>query len=224
MIGVIIQARMGSSRLPGKILKQIGNKKLLDHIFYRLKFLEYPVTTILATTMSVRDDIVAEYCALNGIHCFRGSENNVLERYYLCAKQYEFQHVIRLTADNPFIDVEEIVRLINLHLRSQADYSHSFTALPVGVGSEIFSFAALKRCYLLGKEPHHVEHVNEYILDHPDEFKIALLNVDKSKNRPDIRLTIDTPEDYKKACYIAEHGGSQLMTTEEAIRLCLQYV
>jgi spore coat polysaccharide biosynthesis protein SpsF len=197
-IGMIIQARMGSSRLPGKILKPVGNRTLLEHIFFRLAFLKHPVKTILATSISSKDDIVEEYCKDNNVTCFRGSEENVLERYYLCAQKYDFKHIIRLTADNPFYDIEEIDNLIDLHLASGADYSHSFAYLPHGTGAEIFTFDALERSYRNGHKPNHIEHVNEYITDNPELFKIEVLSVPKEKNRPDIRLTVDTQEDYVK--------------------------
>jgi spore coat polysaccharide biosynthesis protein SpsF len=224
MIGIVIQARMGSSRLPGKILMRIGQKTLLEHIFFRLAFLKHQAQIVLATSSSEKDNIVEDFCRLNGIPCFRGSEFNVLERYYFCAKRYQFHHIIRLTADNPFTDIEELDCLIDLYLQEKADYSHSFHVLPVGTGAEIFFFKALEDSFRKGKEPHHLEHVNEYILEHPQEFRIAALEeVPSKKRRPDIRLTIDTKEDYLQACYIVEHSEQEYITTEEAIRLCLEY-
>jgi len=166
---------MGSNRLPCKVLKKIGNKTLLEHIFYRLSFLKTPVKIILATSTNPENNIIEEFCDINNISCFRGSENNVLERYYLCSKKYEFSHIIRLTADNPFVDIEELDNLIKFHLETKSDYSHSFESLPKGVGAEIFTFEALEKSFFEGKEPHHIEHVNEYILENPGLFKIATL-------------------------------------------------
>lgn len=223
MIGIIIQARMGSSRLPGKILMRLGQKTLLEHIFFRLSFLKHPVRTVLATSTSIKDNIVECFCLSNDIRCFRGSELNVLERYYLCAKENQFDYIIRLTADNPFTDIDELDRLIDLHFQEKADYSNSIESLPVGVGAEIFTFDALQDSYLNGKEPHHIEHVDEYILENPQKFKIVKLVIPASKCRPDIRLTVDTREDYLKACYIIEHSEREYITTEEAIRFCSEY-
>lgn len=222
-IGIILQARMCSSRLPGKILKKIGEKILLEHIFYRLSFLKSKAKLVLATSNSEPDNLVEELCKNQNIDCFRGSEINVLERYYLCAKEYGFLHIVRMTGDNPFPDIEEIDNLINFHLESKSDYTNSFSALPVGVGAEIFSFSALEKSYYYGKEPNHLEHVNEYITDNPELFDISFLTVPNSKNRPDIRLTVDTNEDYQKACYIVSQAKNDFITTEEAISLCLQY-
>ena len=222
-MGMILQARMGSSRLPGKILKIIGDKTLLGHIFYRVSFLKHPVKLVLATSNKPGDNIVEEFCQKNGVECFRGSENHVLERYYLCSKKYGFDNIIRITGDNPFPDIEEIDRLIDLHIISGADYSQSSMSLPVGTGAEIFTFNALEKSYLEGKKQNHIEHVNEYIQENPEIFKISLLAVPDVKNRPDIRLTIDTEEDYNRACFIVNNSKNEYITTEEAISLCSQF-
>lgn len=223
-MGIIIQARMGSTRLPGKIMKKIGNKTLLDHIFFRLTKLRHSAHVVLATTTLPKDNIVEALCRERGISCFRGSEQNVLERYYLCAQQFGFAHIVRMTGDNIFPDMAELDRLIDLHLETQSDFSNSFEVLPLGVGLEIFSFSALKTSHAEGKEPHHLEHVDEYILEHPEIFKTSLLQVPAAKNHPEISLTIDTKADYLKACHIVAHCRNEYITTEEAISLCLQYV
>jgi spore coat polysaccharide biosynthesis protein SpsF len=178
-IGIIIQARMGSSRLPGKILKKIGNKLLLEHILDRLLSLSHPCRIVIATSNLAQDDAVEAFCQNQKVDCFRGSEQNVLERYYLCAKEYGFGHIMRITGDNPFYDVEELDKLISLHIESKADYSHSFKVLPIGVGAEIFTFEALETSYQKGHEAHHLEHVNEYISDNPNKFNISELTAIK---------------------------------------------
>jgi len=224
LIGVIIQARMGSTRLPAKVLKNIGNKNLLEHILFRLSKLKYNVKVVIATSDLAKDDMVENFCKEKDIKCFRGSEQNVLERYYLCAQENNFEHIIRLTGDNPFVDIEELDNLIKLHITSKADYSRSFVSLPKGVGTEIFTFEALEKSYKYGDKENHKEHVNEYIEENEDRFKIVDLEVKGEKNRPDISLTVDTEEDYKKACFIMQNAKSAYITTQEAIELCLQYV
>lgn len=224
MIGIIIQARMGSSRLPGKIMKNIGDKSLLEHIFYRLSFLKHNVKIVLATSTSSKDDAVEEFCLENNINLYRGSEENVLQRYYLCSKQYGFSQIVRLTADNPFVDVEELDNLIDLHINSKSDFTNSFESLPVGVGSEIFTFDALEKSYLYGKKLHHIEHVDEYMIENPHTFKTTTLDVPSTKKFPNVRLTVDTLDDYKKACFIVERSKNEFINTEEAVQLCLEYV
>lgn len=223
-VGVIIQARMGSSRLPGKVLMPIAGKPLLDHVLGRLSQLVYPAVVVLATTDGKKDDVVAEHCRSLGIPIFRGSEEDVLDRYWRCAQTHRFDHVVRLTADNPFTDIEELDRLIGEHLEHGNDYTHSFGIMPLGVGAEIFTFEALDRSFRDGLAPNHREHVNEYIQENPTLFRIGALLVAPEKRAPDMRLTVDTENDYRRACAIATHGQGRWVKTEEAIRICLHSV
>jgi len=221
--GIILQARMGSTRLPGKVLKYIGPKTLLDHIIFRLSYLRHTAKVVIATSNHPRDDILELYSRSRSVSFWRGSEQDVLERYYLCAKQHGFNHIVRLTGDNPFVDIEEIDHLIDLHLERHSEYTHSFDSLPVGCGAEIFSFKALERSYFCGKKPNHREHVNEYIQENPELFRIASLRVPSKKNRHDLRLTVDTEDDYKKACFIVNHSQSEYIATETAIEQYLKF-
>src|SRR3954468_5722928 len=107
---------MGSSRLPGKVLRPINGTPLLGRILDRLNHLRHSATVVVATTVEARDDAIVRYCEQREAKVFRGSESNVLDRYHQCAVVYGFEQVIRLTADNPFVDVEELDRLIDLHL------------------------------------------------------------------------------------------------------------
>lgn len=218
-IGIIVQARMGSERLPGKVLMEIGSKTLLKHIFDRLSLLKHKAACVLAIPDLREDDVLAAWGQKNKIKCFRGSESDVLERYYLCAQQFRFNQIVRLTGDNPFYDIEELDRLIDLHLDSEADYSNSFESLPVGVGAEIFTFKALVKAHQEGRQPHHREHVNEYMLENPDLFKTKVLAVDDHKRFPKVRLTVDTNDDYQVAGYVAKRATKHPVTTPDAIRL-----
>lgn len=224
MLGIIIQARMGSNRLPGKVLKMIGDKTLLEHIFFRVARLENTAKVVVATSKEEPDDQIEELCKKNQVACFRGSELNVLERYYFCATQYGFDEIVRLTADNPFVDIEELDNLIDFFRLNKAEYAHSFNNLPYGVGTEIFTYRALEKDFQESTMPHHYEHVNEYIWENPDKFKIVLLPIEGEKNRPDIRLTVDTQQDYERACYIVAHSKEKYITTQEAIELALRYI
>lgn len=222
-VGIIIQARMGSTRLPGKTMKPIAGKSLLDHVLGRLSLLYYPVKVVVATSELLQDDPIVSHCQTIGITVFRGSETDVLDRYYQCAHENRFEHVVRLTADNPFTDVEELRRLIEQHIASHNDYTHSFGTMPIGVGAEIFTFLALKKSMEEGQAPNHREHVNEYIQEHPEIFKIGVLNVPTAKQCPDLRLTVDTEHDYQRACAIAGIAPNCWVGTEDAIRLCSHF-
>ncbi|MGO9173605.1 MAG: cytidylyltransferase domain-containing protein [Rhodomicrobium sp.] len=222
-LGIVIQARMGSSRLPGKVLRPIAGRPLLAHVRGRLEALQHEAQSVVATSVLERDNAVADWCESAGVLCFRGSEDDVLDRYLRCAQHFGFTQVVRLTADNPFTDIVELDRLIDYHLEGGFDYTHAFGMMPLGVGAEIFTFHALQLSHEHGHQPHHREHVNEYITDYPELFRIGVLDVPESKRRPDLRLTVDTEQDWRRARAIAGQTPDRWIGTEEAIALCSRF-
>lgn len=204
---------MGSSRLPGKVLKPFFHTTLLGWILDRLAALPWSVVT--ATSHDIRDDPIERFCKLRGALCFRGDEIDVLDRYYRCAKFFGFDHVVRLTGDNPFPDISILRKLIKLHISKMADYTYSFGVLPIGVGAEIFSLEALERSWLEGCEVHHREHVNEFILENEQMFRVETLHIPTKLHCPNLKLTIDTPADYERVLnYFAAPPGIQVGTRE----------
>jgi len=222
-LGLVLQARMGSTRLPGKVLKPIAGRTLLEHVFERAAAVRRPCKLVVATSTLRQDDAVEALCRKAGVGCFRGDESDVLARYLGCAESLGLDPVVRLTGDNPFTDVEELERLIDLRSGSGCDFAHSFKGLPIGVGAEIFTLAALRASAKEGLEPHHREHVDEFLLEHPERFRTLELETPSDKRRPAVRLTVDTDEDYRRACYVAERAAGRLATTLEAIRLAEDY-
>jgi spore coat polysaccharide biosynthesis protein SpsF len=218
-IGVVVQARMGSSRLPGKIFKPLGRWPLLEHISRRCATLTVPATLVIATSQHAENDVVEAWCSQQGVACYRGSEENVLERYVLCAEAYDFAHVVRLTGDNPFPDMEELAKLIRFHVKTHLDFSHSINVLPQGAGAEVFTRDALFSSLSKASAPHHFEHADEYILENIHRFKTGSLPPVPSKNVPDLRLTIDTEADYRLCAWLVSQAG-EMLTTEEAVSLC----
>jgi spore coat polysaccharide biosynthesis protein SpsF len=210
---------MGSTRLPGKVLKPIAGKALLDHPLGRLEGLGRDAQVVVATSLRAPDDLIAAHC-LGRVSCFRGSELDVLDRYFRCAEEYGFDQVVRLTADNPFTDIVELGRLIDFHIHGGYDYSHAFGIMPLGVGAEIFTMEALAISQREGLAPNHREHVNEFIQENPRRFRIGVLAVPLAKRAPQLRLTVDTPEDYGRACRLAELVAPGWQTTEGAIAAC----
>lgn len=211
---------MGSTRLPGKVLADIAGRPLLAHVIGRLQAARHPMPVVVATSDHARDDEIAQYARMHGLACFRGSERDVLSRYRECARAFEFEHVVRLTADNPFTDVQELERLVALHLSERFDFTDSLDVLPVGVGAEVFTREALESSWEKGLLPHHREHPDEYILEHRSAFRTGKLTVPASKCRPEVRLTVDTPADLVRAREIASRAQGTWVTTEEAIALC----
>jgi spore coat polysaccharide biosynthesis protein SpsF len=211
---------MGSTRLPGKVLRPVGHLPLLGHVIGRLATLSHPWSVVVATPRGERDDVITQWCEQAGVATFRGSEHNVLDRYVQCARAFGFDHVVRLTADNPFTDIPELQQLVQDHLAGGFDYSHSFGMMPLGVGAEIFTRAALELSHIEGVEPHHREHVNEYIQEHPDRFRIGVLAVPVDKRAPNLRLTVDSEEDWRRADALACQAPDRWLGTQEAITLC----
>lgn len=220
-IGMVLQARMGSTRLPGKVLMPFGGTTLLAWIVARLRDMPWPL--VVATSDQRQDDAIALHCDRLGIRHFRGSEHDVLDRYYQCAVTCGFSHVIRLTGDNPCPDTEALRQLADLHMASAADYTHSFGELPVGVGAEIIGFTALQDSWREGLEAHHREHVNEFIIEQPTRFRISKLEVGAEKRAPALRLTIDTAEDYRRISGCLRDESDVHIGTEALIKRCSSF-
>lgn len=136
----LIQARMGSTRFPGKILKKIQGKPMIEYIIERVKLSSKITNTVLATTTSPQDDVVVEYATNKKINFFRGSEDDVLDRYYCAAKQFGGEIIIRISGDNPLIDAEIIDKVINLHLESNSDYTANDLKKTFPLGSDVEVF------------------------------------------------------------------------------------
>ncbi len=222
MTGIMLQARMGSTRLPGKVMKNICGRTMLEHILTRLKLATEADVLIVATTTKDMDDCICELALSQGVFCYRGDEADVLDRYYQAAVHFGLRHIVRATADNPLVDPEEIDRLIRLHKDTSADYTHAFGQLPLGVGTECFTMEALERSWMEGVEPNHREHVNEYIQERPRMFHIEELEIPEKKRAPLLRLTVDTVEDMQRVGSIYEslYVAGCWISTEEAIRAC----
>lgn len=220
-VGIVLQARMGSNRLPGKVLMPLGGTTLLGWIIQRLQNLPWPL--VIATSDQVQDNAIIHQCEQMNVQYFRGSEQDVLDRYYRCALAYGLSHVARLTGDNPCPDTEVLQQLVALHLASAADYTHSFGELPVGVGAEIFKFEALQDSWRDGHADHHREHVNEFIIEHPTRFRIVKLGVAPAKHAPNLCLTIDTQEDYQRIAGCLNGGVDVHVSTEVLIKRCSSF-
>ncbi|MEB3238269.1 MAG: glycosyltransferase family protein [Candidatus Sericytochromatia bacterium] len=221
-VGVVLQARMGSSRLPGKVLAPIAGRPMLLHILDRLRAASTPDRIIVATSVTPADDVVAGLVADYGVACYRGDAADVLDRYWQATLVHDLALIVRATADNPLVDPVELDRLVALHGATDADYCHAFGRLPLGVGVESFSRAALARSWREGRAPNHREHVNEYIQERPDIFDIRALDVPEAKVAPHLRLTVDTPEDLERArrVYDRLHRPGTQIRTEEVIAFC----
>lgn len=195
IIGAIIQARMGSTRLPEKILRKLNNKTVLEHIYNRVKASAVD-KVVIATTNNRSDDIVEEFCKKKSYLYYRGSEDDVLERFYFTAKQFGIDIIVRVTADDPLKDTEVVNKAISIMLNNNYDYVSNTIepTYPEGIDIEVFSFKALERAYNEAKLKSEHEHVTPYIWKNNDKFKIY--NMKNDIDLSGLRWTMDTEDDY----------------------------
>jgi spore coat polysaccharide biosynthesis protein SpsF len=210
----IIQGRMSSSRLPGKILADIAGQPMLQRVFMRTSRAASVTETIFATTTDSSDDTVAEYCEFSGIPFRRGSQFDVLDRYYQAARNTKAHVIVRITADCPVIDPDLINDAVNTLLEGEYDFVCNrlpppyHRTYPIGLDVEACTFDVLEKAWQEAKEPQHREHAMPYLYEgvefsavsrqlsdgiSPRGFRIALLN--HITDFGDYRWTVDTPED-----------------------------
>ena len=195
-IDAYIQARMGSTRLPGKVLKKVLNKPLLEFLVERLSQCEEIDEIIILTTNQPADDCIASFCEERSIALFRGSENDVLQRYYQAALERKSDAIVRITADCPLIDPEIVDQVIHLFLNEdpkELNYVSNTLerTFPRGLDVEVFSFQALQEAYQNAIAPAEREHVTLYMYRNPACF--CLKNLAHSPSLSHHRWTVDTP-------------------------------
>jgi len=218
----IVQARMASTRLPSKVLMPMIDKPILEQIINRICQVDKINEIVVATTENKLDDLIEGFCRDKGIACFRGSEENVLERFYLCAKQYGAQVIVRITADDPLKDPGVITKAIELYQGGDYDYVSNTIepTYPEGIDVEVFSFSALEKSYHEASVPSEIEHVTPYIYKHPSQFK--LYNFKNKVNLSAMCWTVDKPEDYffvKKIYERLYRKPNEIFSMEEVCEL-----
>lgn len=215
---VIIQARMGSTRLPGKVLLPLGSTVVLDYVVSRCRQIDKVDEVIVATSTLEQDDKIVQWCEANGVTVFRGSEDDVLARYYECAKPYLPDYVIRVTGDCPFVDVELANKVIAKMVQQPSDIVLFSGILPNGLVVEMVSFTALEYIYIHGHEPRHREHVTYYAYEYLPDFTSVMLEIPEGLRHPELRLTLDTSEDYELCMAISNHfGGDKLVSAARVV-------
>jgi spore coat polysaccharide biosynthesis protein SpsF len=192
----IIQARMSSTRFPGKVLKKLQEKPLLQWMIERIKQSTLIDTIIIATSTSSDDNPIAEWCDINNQICYRGDLDNVLSRFYHAAKKFNAQTIVRLTADCPLIDAKIIDKHISFYYENKYDYVSNgpIMTYPDGMGVEVFSYRALEKTYQEATIASEKEHVTAYIYKHPEMF--TLFNLKYKQDYSWIRITVDYPDDF----------------------------
>ena len=197
MIGCIIQTRMGSSRLPGKVMMRLDEKStVLEYVINQLSFCKLIDQKIIATTNLEQDNIIEKHAKELGLECFRGNSENVLERYYECAKKYKLDNILRITSDCPLIDPEITDRVIETYLTKKYDYVSNTLprTFPIGLDVEVFSFDVLERTWKSATLASEKEHVTPYIRNKKENFRLH--NMKNFKKMDHLRWTLDRIEDF----------------------------
>ncbi|MFY2158380.1 cytidylyltransferase domain-containing protein [Cytobacillus firmus] len=198
-IAAIIQARMGSTRLSGKVMKDIKGRSVLSHVIERVRQSDLIEDIIIATTVLARDNVIENEAKIYGAKVFRGSEEDVLSRYYLAAKENNIDIIVRITSDCPVIDSNVIDEIINYYLKENYDIvtnagsDISQRTFPRGLDTEVFSFQVLEEAFNNGREKYHREHVTPYIYERSNKIHYFKNDVNYSNHR----WTLDTEEDFE---------------------------
>ncbi len=222
MILAILQARMSSSRLPGKVLKLILGKPMLGLQIERVLRARLIDRLIVATSTDAADESIERLCQDLGVECFRGSLDNVLDRFLHAAKQYTPGTVVRLTGDCPLTDPEVIDRTVQYFLDHDFDYVTNGGAgptFPDGLDVEVFTFSSLRTAWENAGLPSEKEHVTPYISKHPEDFKLGVF-----KGHPDrshLRWTVDEPRDFEFVARVYEelYPGNPEFNTQDILEL-----
>lgn len=225
--GAVIQARTTSTRLPGKVLKELpfaSGITVLEQVIRRVKKSKRISQIIVATTEEPIDEAILAIAKKAGVTYFRGSKEDVLSRYYLAARENNLQAVVRVTSDCPCVDHNILDMLIDVHSAAGADYTtnSSTETFPHGSDAEIISFSALEKAHKEANLAFEREHVCPYIYrTHPEMFKIKLIEAQGKLRRHEIRITLDTPEDYALLCCVFDelYRKNEFFLTEEIIDL-----
>lgn len=194
-VAAIIQARMSSTRLPGKVLMSLAGQPVLAHVINRIGHCQTIGQTIVATSIDPSDDAIEAWCGAHGVTCQRGSLNDVLDRYYQVAKTHAVDVIVRITADCPAIDPTVVDEVVGGFLGGGYEFFGLAGEFPDGLDCTVFAFSAIERAWREARFPSEREHVGPYIEKHPELFKSGALR--KFEGLSHHRWTLDEPRDYE---------------------------
>lgn len=195
-IAAIIQARMGSTRLPGKALRPLAGGTLTEHIIKRVQAVKEIDRIILAIPFGSSEKPLAEIAERLGIECVQGPEEDVLLRFILAGDRVGAEHIVRVCGDNPLVDLSLMRSLIHRHAAKNADYTCCSDPIPLGSGSEVVKLDTLKQIARITTEPVYRQHVTTYFHDHPDSFHLEKIPAPSYLKGKTARLTVDTEKDF----------------------------
>jgi spore coat polysaccharide biosynthesis protein SpsF len=195
-IAAVIQARMGSTRLPGKALRPLAGPTLTEHIIKRCQAVKEVDRIILAIPLGSQEKPLAEIAGRLGIECAQGPEEDVLQRFILAGDQVGAEHIVRICGDNPLVDLLLMRSLVQKHSATNADYTYCSDAIPLGSGSEVAKLSTLRQIARITTEPVYREHVTTYFHDHPNDFHLEKIPAPTYLKDNTVRLTVDTEKDF----------------------------
>lgn len=211
----IIQARMSSTRLPGKVMREVSGKTILGHVVSRLKAATLIDTVAVATTTERSDDIIESWCAENYVPVYRGSLNDVLDRYYQAALRFSAKTVVRITSDCPLIDPELVDRIVEKFSEGGYDHVSVGPTYPDGLDAEVFSFDVLAKGHREARLASEREHVTPYIWKNPEVFRLSNITCEKDLSK--LRWTVDDERDLTLVTKIYEGLGTKLFHTADVL-------
>lgn len=217
----VIQARMGSTRLPGKVLADIAGMPMLWHVINRLEPSELIEKVVVATSKDTKDDAIEEFCKKYNFEFFRGSEEDVLDRYYKTAAFYNADIIVRITSDCPLIDYRVVDKVIKAFIENKVGAASNTAerTFPRGLDTEVISFGALKKCWEETKNPYQREHVTPYIYEKPDLF--GLFSFKNDVDLSYLRWTVDEKDDmeFVKKVYEKLYRADKVFTMDDVLVL-----
>jgi spore coat polysaccharide biosynthesis protein SpsF len=218
----IVQARMGSTRLPGKVLQDLAGEPMLARVVNRTCRAKTLQEVVIATTTNVVDDVIVKLCEARSWSWFRGSEEDVLDRYYHAAKKYQADFIVRITSDCPLIDPEVIDHVVQEFLERQPEVDYASNTwprrtFPRGLDTEVMRMDVLERAWREDRNPAWREHVTPYIYRNPDRFRIH--NVVSPVDYSAMRWTVDTQEDLAFVRKIYDYFGHDRFSWREVLKV-----
>ena len=216
-----IEARMSSTRLPGKVLLPVMGEPVLLHLLTRLKSVSSISEIVLATTINSNDDVLEDFASQQGINCYRGSEDDVMARVIAAAESVQADIIVEITGDDIIVDPQLVEQTIRMFMAHNVDYcsnSH-IPSYPMGMGAQVFRLSTLKHSASMTDKPLDHEHVTLHIRQHPELFKRIDLIAPPELHWPELGLTLDEPSDYKLLKKIIEH-----FTNNNPLYSCLDVI
>lgn len=228
MILGVVQARMGSSRLPGKVLADLGGRPVVERVLSRLKASELVDEVVIATSTAPADDALEDWARSSGTRVVRGDEFDVLDRFHSALGEFPgAEHLVRVTGDCPLIDPELVDEVIRLHLRTGADFSANrlpppaHRTTPVGLDVEVARRGALETAWRVAQEPADREHVMPFLYREPGRFRVRIS--DMAEDLSGYRWTVDTPEDLAAVRAIWAHLSNPLAGWAEVLSVVREH-